>query len=486
MTSLALCALLAIAPAAQHKPQGLDDPPVQTKHSIMVHGSKISYTATAGYIPIRDKEGVTQGRMFFVAYSKDGAEAASRPVTFAFNGGPGSASLWLHMGTIGPRRALMNDDGSLPKPPYRLVDNEETWLPETDIVMIDAMGTGYSRLAKPEFGKTFYGPEADISSFAEFIRSWLLKYHRNSSPVFIAGESYGGIRGAGLSDHLLEAGTALNGIIIISGTMNFQTLDAARGNDLPYIGFLPSFAAVAWYHKKLAPELQALPVEQVARQAEQFASGPYASALQRGSSLSEAETAQVAKRMSELTGLKESYVRQSHLRVPEFRFFKELLRDEGRTTGRYDARLTGVDANEAGNGPEYDASDVAVTPVFYSCVVDYLSTELGYTSDLKYRMWNEDRAGWPDDSEGYLDMSDSLRRAMNKNPYMKVMFCCGWYDLACPYYATRYSVDHMDLGAKQMANISFRYYPAGHMMYIETSARESLAKDVASFISGAK
>lgn len=479
--------LLALLLVLQgHHAQGFDDPPVETKHSITIHGQKIAYTATAGYIPIRNTEGEIQGRMFFVAYSKDGADAAKRPVTFAYNGGPGSASLWLHLGTIGPRRAQMNDDGSLPKPPYHLVDNQESWLPETDIVMIDAMGTGYSRLAKKDYANAFYGPQADISSFGEFIREYLSKYHRFSSPVFIAGESYGGIRSAGLSDYLLDHGTALSGVIIVSGTMNFQTLDSARGNDLPYIGFFPSFATVAWYHKKLSPEMQAKSVEEVAHEAESFASGEYANALQRGSSLSDTEKEQVAKRMSELTGLKETYILQSHLRVPEFRFFKELLRDEGLTTGRYDARLTGKDATEAGNGPEYDASDVAVTPVFYSCMADYLSGELGYVSDLKYRMWNEDRAGWPDNSDGYLDTSDSLRQALNKNPYMKVMFCCGWYDLACPYFATRYSVNHMDLGAKQMANISFHYYPAGHMMYIEKSARESLSKDVATFIEGAK
>ncbi|MBA3726893.1 MAG: peptidase S10, partial [Armatimonadetes bacterium] len=242
----------------------------------------------------------------------------------------------------------------------------------------------------------------------------------------------------------------------------------------------------AWYHKKLASERLAQPVEKVIAEAERFAAGEYANALLRGSELTEAERTQIARRMADLTGLKERYILQSHLRVPEFRFFKELLRDEGLTTGRYDARLTGTDANEAGNGPEYDASGVAVTPVFYSCITDYLVRELGYVSDLKYRIWNEDNFSWPDGEGGYLDTSDSLRQAMNKNPHMKVMLCFGWYDLACPYFATRFTVNHMDLGVKQMANISWQCYPAGHMMYIEKASREKMYKDVADFIAGAK
>ncbi|MBA3726940.1 MAG: peptidase S10, partial [Armatimonadetes bacterium] len=239
MNAFAVAALLVLSPIQEPKVQGFDDQPVQTKHSITLRRHKITYTATAGYIPIRSTAGELEGRMFFVAYTKDGAHSETRPVIFAFNGGPGSASLWLHLGTIGPRRAPMNDDGSLPKPPYEVVDNQESWLSATDIVMVDAMGTGYSRLAKPEFGKSFYGARQDVWSFGEFIREWLSKYNRFRSPVFLAGESYGGIRSAGLSDHLLESGTALSGIIIVSGTMNFQTLDAARGNDLPYVSFLP-------------------------------------------------------------------------------------------------------------------------------------------------------------------------------------------------------------------------------------------------------
>ena len=484
-TFLLLSALTA-AYAQSPKVQGFDDPPVATKHSIIIKGSKIDYTATAGYLPIKNEAGETEGRIFFVAYTKDGESAATRPVTFAYNGGPGSASLWLHLGTIGPRRVPMNDDGSLPKPPYQVVDNQESWLPATDIVMVDAMGTGYSRLAKPEYGKKFFGVRADIRGFGEFIRSYLSKNGRFKSPVFLAGESYGGIRTAGLSSYLLNNGIALNGAIIVSGTMNFQTLDGARGNDLPYLSFLPTFSAVAWYHKKLAPKYLNADVRTVTAEAEKFAEGDYAAALIKGSSLSPAEEAKFAKRMSELTGLKEAYIVGSHLRVPEFRFFKELLRDEGKTTGRYDGRLTGTDALPIGDNPEYDASSAATTPVFYACINDYLANELGYSTDLRYRIFNPDGPWDNDVDEGYPDTSEDLRQAINQNPYMKVMFTCGWFDLACPYFGTHFTVNHMDLTAKQMANISWQFYPAGHMMYIERSSREKLAKDVTSFITGAK
>jgi carboxypeptidase C (cathepsin A) len=268
--------------------------------------------------------------------------------------------------------------------------------------------------------------------------------------------------------------------------MNFQTLSSERGNDLPYIGFLPSLSATAWYHKKLAPELLAQPVDKVAKEAEEFAAGEYALALQRGSSLSEPEQQQIARKMSRLIGIKEKYILQSHLRVPEWSFFKELLRDDGLTTGRYDSRLTGRDATESGGGPEYDASGIAVTPVFYSCINDYFANELGYTSELKYRIWNEDPGGWDERQGGYSDTSDALRRAMNKNPHMKVLFCCSWYDLACPYFGTQYTVNHMDLGAKQVANVFWQFYPAGHMMYIEKASRVKMAKDFAAFIESAK
>lgn len=461
----------------------LDGYVAKTSHSIQVRGETIDYTAVAGHIPIRSDAGELEGQMFYAAYFKDGADVGSRPITFAYNGGPGSASLWLHMGAIGPKRVAMNDDGSMPAPPYHAVDNEDTWLPSTDIVMVDAMGTGYSRLAKPEFGSRFYGVQQDLRAFTEFVRAFLTKYNRFRSPVYLAGESYGGIRTAGLSASLLRSGIALNGAIIISGTMNYATLDAARGNDLPFIGFLPSYATTAWYHKKLSPALQKLTVDQIAAQAEAFAKGEYAAALLQGTSIDPAEETQVVKRMSALTGLSETFIRQAHLRVSDGRFFKELMRDENKTTGRYDARLTGTDALQVGDRPDYDPSDAATGPVFYACICDTLSQELNYHTELKYRIWNSDGGGWDEgDAGGYVDTSEALRSALVRNPHMRLLMCYGWYDLACPFGAAHYTLDHMDLNDQALSRISWQYYTAGHMMYIERASREKLARDVAEFV----
>ncbi|MBI5706024.1 MAG: peptidase S10 [Armatimonadetes bacterium] len=457
-----------------------------TQHSITIGGQKIGYKAIASHMPIRNEAGELQGEMFFVAYIKDGEDPKTRPLTFAYNGGPGSASLWLHVGTIGPRRVAMNEDGSMPKPPYHVVDNEETWLPSTDIVMVDAMGTGYSRLAKPEMSKQFFGVQADIRAFAEFVRAFLTRYGRFSSPIYLAGESYGGIRTAGLSNALLNNGIALNGAIIISGTMNFGTLDAARGNDLPYVGFLPTLATTAWYHRKLSPRLQKMTVEQVAAEAEAFAGGEYASALMKGTDLAPEEEARIAKRVSELTGIKESFVRAAHLRVSDWRFYKELLRESGQTVGRLDSRLKGTDAVEVGDGPDYDPSSSAIGPVFYASICDYLSNELNYKTEAKYRMWNTDGGEWEQDQGAITDTTEALRQAMVQNPHMKLMMVYGWYDLACPFYAAKYSLRHMDLKRQALDRISWQYYTAGHMMYIEAASRIKLAKDVAAFIGGSK
>lgn len=471
---------------ASDKVEELHNYEAVTQHSITIGGQKIGYKAIASHMPIRNESGELQGEMFFVAYIKDGEDPKTRPLTFAYNGGPGSASLWLHMGALGPRRVAMNPDGSMPKPPYHVVDNQETWLPSTDIVMVDAMGTGYSRLAKPDMGKQFFGVQADIRAFAEFVRAFLARYGRFSSPIYLAGESYGGIRTAGLSNALLGNGIALNGAIIISGTMNFGTLDAARGNDLPYIGFLPTLATTAWYHKKLSARLQKMTVEQVASEAEAFAGGEYASALMKGTDLTPEEEARIAKRISELTGIKESFVKDAHLRVSDWRFYKELLRESGQTVGRLDSRLKGTDAVEVGDGPDYDASGAATGPVFYASICDYLSNELNYKTEAKYRMWNTDGGGWDQDQGAITDTTEALRQAMVQNPHMKLLMVYGWYDLACPFYAAKYSLRHMDLKKQALDRISWQYYTAGHMMYIEEASRIKLGKDVATFIGGSK
>jgi carboxypeptidase C (cathepsin A) len=455
--------------------------PVVTQHSMQLHGVKLDYTATAGQLPLKNDDGEPEGRIFFVAYTKPGVTLGTRPITFAYNGGPGSSSIWLHMGTLGPRRTLLNDDGSFPKPPFKLVDNQETWLDDTDVVMVDAMGTGYSRLDKKDLSKKYYSLRGDIAAFGTFIKNYLAKYNRYSSPVFLAGESYGGIRNAGLAAWLLENGVALSGAISISGSTNFQTLDGGRGNDLPFITFLPTMATTAQFHHRLK-EKQSLTVEKLATEARNFAEGEYAQALQKGSALSDAEKSKIANRMSEFIGLSPKYILGSNLRIPEFRFFKELMRDENVIIGRYDGRLTGSDSTSAANGPEYDPSDVAITAPMFSTWMSYVRTELNYQTEDRYRIFNDTADGWDNNTEeGYPDTSENLRQVLTQNPYFKVFFAMGYYDFACNFAGTLYSINHSDLGPSQLSRLSYGYYPAGHMMYIDSACRQKLKKDISAF-----
>lgn len=484
--ALAAAAVAQTAPATPPKTPDNQIDPVVTQHTINFHGSPLAYTATAGTLPIRNDDGEVEGRIFFVAYTKETSDPSTRPVTFAYNGGPGSSSMWLHLGSLGPRRVVLEKDGSIPKPPFKLADNQETWLDKTDVVMVDAMGTGYSRVEKPEYGKKFYGMRGDIAAFGEFVRAYLAKYHRFSSPIFLAGESYGGIRTAGLSNYLLDKGIALNGAIIISGVTNYGTLDAGRGNDVPYIGNLPSMAATAWYHKKLGTKYPNL--ENLLREVEAFADGEYAQALLDGSSLSPAKLKSVAGKLAGYTGLSERYVMNAHLRVGPWEFFKELLRDEGKTVGRLDSRFTGQDAREVGSGPEYDPADANITAPFTSMINDYLERELNLNREDRYRMNNYGGTGGWDygrGGEGYPDTSEDLRQALVQNPHMKLMFLCGYYDLACAYWGMHFTVNHMDLGPAQMSRISWNFYPAGHMMYIEQGSREKMKKDLDAFYDAA-
>src|SRR5258705_8194270 len=280
-----------------------EEPPVVTKHSIRVGGNTINYTATAGLMPIKNRDGEVEARMFFTSYVVDRAEGGSkRPLTFSFNGGPGSASVWLHMGAIGPKRVKMNPDGTMPAPPYELVDNEATWLTQSDLVFIDPVGTGYSRASRPELASRFFGLQGDIESVGEFIRMYLTRYERWTSPLFLAGESYGTTRASALSGYLIGRGIAFNGIVLISTIMNFETADFAPGNDLPYVMFLPSYAATAWYHKKLAPDLQSRSVQQLASEVEQWAATDYTLALGKGDRLSGQERQDIVAKLARYTG----------------------------------------------------------------------------------------------------------------------------------------------------------------------------------------
>lgn len=449
-----------------------------TRRTINLPTGALAYTATAEQIPLRNDAGEVECRMFCVGYTKDDAPARERPVTFAFNGGPGSATLWLHMGGLGPKRAPMNDDGSLPAPPYEAIDNKDTWLDFTDVVVVDAPGTGYSRIAKPDLASKYFGVRPDIAAFTTFVKNWISSHHRWNSPLFIAGESYGGIRGSGLSNSLWRAGIAINGFVSISGTSNFMTLDGMRGNDYTYLGFFPSMAACAWYHHKLAPRFK--DVASVVKETQTWLDNEYAAALQRGDSLSDKEKDHIAAKMSEYLGLSKEYCLASNLRVPESRFFRELLRSDRLTIGRYDGRLIGKEELGVGDRGAGDPSDDATTAPFTSSLNGYLQGDLQIKTDIPYLNSGNVRP-WTEDQGSYSETASDLRNVLAKNSHFRVLYCCGYYDLACPLNATVYTVNHMGLDAESRSHISYAFYPAGHMMYIEKSSREKLHEDVKKF-----
>lgn len=460
----------------------IEIPTSTTKHTVTLGSGPIAYTATAEQIPLRSDTGEVECRMFNVSYIKDEADAHQRPVTFAFNGGPGSASFWLHMGALGPKRAPMNDDGSLPNPPYEAVTNEDTWLDFTDVVMVDAPGTGYSRIARADLATKYFGVTQDIAAFTQFVRNWLTKHHRWNSPIFIAGESYGGIRGSGLSNSLFRAGIGVNGFVSISGTSNFMTLDGMRGNDSTYIGFLPSMAACAWYHHKLSPRFK--DVSSVVKEVQDWIDKEYAGALQRGDSLSDAEKSHIADKLSEYLGLSKNYVLGMNLKIPEFAFFTELLRSQRMQIGRYDGRLTGKNELEVsagrGAGGSGDPSDDATTGPFTSSINGYLEEELQVHTDIPYLNSGNVRP-WQEPEGSYAETASDLRNVLARNQHFRVMYCCGYYDLACPLNATVYTVNHMGLDPITRSHVSFQFYPAGHMMYIEKTSRHKLHEDVKAF-----
>ena len=465
-----------------------DTIPVVTHHETTVDGKSLRYTVTTGLLPLRNETGDTEARIFFMAYAAEGRGGpGTRPLMFSFNGGPGSASVWLHLGALGPKRVKMLDEGGMPAPPYQLVDNPNTWLDRTDICFIDPVGTGYSRASKPEGGKKFWSVQGDVESVGEFIRLYLTRYERWTSPLFLVGESYGTTRAAGLSGYLVEHGVAFNGIILVSSILNFETADFTRGNDLPYSLYLPTYAATAWYHKKLPTDLQSKGLKDVLAEVEPWAEAGYPAFLARGDKLSRAERDGALDRLARYTGLSRAYLDQSNLRVDIQHFCKELLRSERRTVGRLDSRFKGIDESAAGETPDYDPSLAAIRPPYTAAFNAYVRTELGYKTDLPYYIlgggigpwdWGSARAGFP-------DVSGALRFAFAKNPEMKLFVASGHYDLATPYFATDYTLAHLGLEPEERVRVTTRQYEAGHMMYIHAGELAKLKKDVAAFIEAA-
>jgi carboxypeptidase C (cathepsin A) len=435
-------------------------------------------------MPIRNAQGEPEAHIFYIAYTLDGVpDASKRKLMFSFNGGPGSSSVWLHLGALGPKRVKMRDDGSLPPPPYELVPNEETWLDETDLVFIDPVGTGYSRAAKQDLQAKFSSRNGDIESVGEFIRLYLSRNKRWNSPLFLVGESYGTTRAAALSGYLIERGIAFNGIALVSTILSFQTVDFAPANDLAYPLILPTYTATAWYHKKLGAELQKRPLRDLLKEVEQWALTGYSEALAKGDRLPPQERQQLAARLSRYTGIDSKVVEQAEfrLRLPEFN--RELLRDRNLIAGRLDSRITGYGPRDLSRGMEFDPSMAAIRPPYTAAFNQYARVELGYETDAEYYILGGGIGRWNSNSENeYVNVSESLRRAFTRNPYMKVYLGAGYYDMATPYFAAYYTVDHLGLPAELRGNIRIHEYEAGHMYYVHMESLRALKRDIGGFL----
>jgi carboxypeptidase C (cathepsin A) len=462
-------------------------PPVETEHEITVDGRALAYTVTTGMLPLKDAKGETEANIFFIAYTVNQEQGApARPLTFAFNGGPGSSSIWLHMGALGPRHVHLNDDGTTPAPPYRVEDNPDTWLSETDLVFIDPVGTGYSRATKDEHNKKFWNAKGDIESVSEFIRLYLTRYQRWTSPLFLAGESYGTYRAAGIAGYLIDKGIAFNGVILVSAVLSMLTIrmHGDRGNDLPYLLFLPSFTATAWYHKRLPDDLQSRELPDLLSEVERWVLNDYLVALAQGDTLDEEQRSRVVEQLARYTGLDTSYIERSRLRINIMRFCKELMRDRDQTVGRLDSRFTGSDLLGVTEFPEFDPSLVGPTPPFTAAFNDYVRRELGYESDVEYETLSMAvNEGWTFDeqSSSSPETAEALRGAFARNPHMHVLVACAYYDLATPYFAVVYTFNHMGLKPDLRQQVHYTFYEAGHMMYIDRAERTQLKEDIASF-----
>jgi carboxypeptidase C (cathepsin A) len=453
-----------------------------TNGSIQYTNSKLDYITHTGYLDLKNDTGKLIAKVFFTYYRKKGEAAANRPITFTFNGGPGSSSVWLHMGGLGPKRVLLKDDGTATAPPYKYINNEYSWLDKTDLVFIDPVSTGYSRAASGESPKQFHGYVEDIQSVGSFIRYFLSKYERWGSPKFLAGESYGTTRAAGLSKFLTDSYRIyINGIFLISPVLNFGTNDYYVGNDLPRALYIPSYTAAAWYHKKLAPELQN-DFAKAIRESEAFALGEYATALIKGGWLTAAEKEKMAEKMSYYTGLSKEFCLNANLRVEENRFYKELRRKDGLSIGRLDARFTGTDLDNAGEYVSFDPSFTNIDGPFTSALNDYFQKELNFKEEKPYNIfgpvspWNYNNV-----QNQFLNVAESLRDAMAKNPALKVYVGSGYYDFATPYFTAKYDIEHMFLRPEARKNVKHYFYNSGHMYYINMPDMIQFKKDVDAF-----
>lgn len=464
-------------------------PPVVTHHTIRAGGRELRYTATTGRMPIKDpNEGKIEAEMFFVAYTLDGADPATRPLTFSFNGGPGSASIWLHMGAMGPRKVVLQPQGWMPASPYRLEDNPNTPLDKTDLVMVDAIGTGYSRPADMTAARKFWNMKGDIESFGEFIRMYLSRYERWSSPLYLFGESYGTTRSAGIAGYLTDRGISFNGIVLLSTVLSFQTLEFAKTNDVPYPLILPSYTEIAAYHHKLAPDL-AQDMNKTRQEVQDWALGEYWAALNKGDALTPQERTNIIDKLARYTGLSKEIIDWANLRIDVRTFTHYLLSDQKLHVGRLDGRYTGPDPNGFMDTPFYDPTSSQTGPPFTSVFNDYVRRELNYKTDQPY--WTSAQqsgnfhwswSGVEGFGGGYPDTATALRQAIVKDPFLRVLVMEGYYDLATPFAAANYTMDHLDLMSQYHKNISYATYESGHMVYLDQASHAKMKKDFADFI----
>ncbi len=472
--------------SAIEKPDISEEALIVTSHELELAEATLSYSATVGKMPLKDEQDKIVAQIFYTAYTLDSqADLDPRPLIFVFNGGPGSASIWLHMGALGPKRVDMGAEGFMPPPPYKLIDNAHTWLDLGDLVFIDPVGTGYSRASDPADNEKYWGLEADLEAVGEFIRLYLSRNQRWTSPLYLAGESYGTTRAAGLAGHLIDRGIAFNGVLLLSTVMNFQTLRFTKANDLPYALYLPSFCATAYYHGQLADELQARELRALLHEVADWAEAEYTVALAKGDRLTDGEQQAIAERLSRYTGLSQRFILGADLRINIMSFCKELLRDDKRAVGRLDSRFIGIMASAEGTTFDFDPSMNAIVPPYTAVFNQYIRRQLGYETDLNYEILSfKVNERWKYQGGQFPDTSEGLRAAFAKNPFMRVLVAQGYYDLATPFQAAYYSLAHMGLDRALRDNVTIAEYDAGHMMYLHEPSLAKLKADAAAFIAG--
>ena len=479
--------------------QYLAQAPTCASGSVATDAGRIDYRSVAEFVPVRAggidaRRGEPEAAVFTTAYLV--GDDAARPLCFAFNGGPGSASIWLHLGALGPKRIVVPDDASAPRPPFAVSDNPLTWLRHFDLVFVDPPHTGWSISAGDDARKKHLSVDGDVAALADVIEGWLARHRRWGAPVYVAGESYGTTRAAALADALQSAGVALAGLVLVSCAMDLQSLEFAPRNDLPYALFLPAFANTAQYHGRLAGALGASGAAARAA-AEAFVADDYLAALHAGSRLGERERARVARRVAELTGLPRDLVERRNLRIADATFFVELLRAQGRIVGRLESRSTGPMAASQRFEWEFDPGIEAIVAPYTAAAMRYFGDQLGLHDTLQWRQryevlsfdahrqwdWNRKGAdGQPRRGNAFASTSDDLSRALRRNPHLRVLVASGRYDLGTPYSASDWSLAQLDVPPDVRRRIVHRYYDAGHMMYTREADLRQLASDLGGWL----